>query len=314
MRYPGAHAVFDLFGGAGGNTIQFRHDFDKVLYLEINRENVSMAVNNYQVYWGDVCSSHGDNEEDERSQAGEETLAEVTMVEDDGDDSEKEGKEKSNDERETARRNEQEYKRNGGVEFYHGDFFKFQYPPPQCSATPPDTSSSTCAGASRFTRNDVVFLSPPWGGTSYANTAVWDLAKCQPYSIQEVVRRTRREFTDNIVLYLPRNSNLDEINRDRDLFPDLSSDEESDSDGSEDQCESRDSGSEDSSESESDNSSSSSSERDSSDGDSKPSPAPTRPKRPQVPALYLNEDGRCKALLLFLGPGLKPCKYDIYKN
>ncbi|VVT53283.1 uncharacterized protein SAPINGB_P003495 [Magnusiomyces paraingens] len=254
QRYPRAHAVFDAFGGAAGNTIQFARDFTKVLYLDVNGNNVAMARHNYGVYW---------------PRERQKVVAGVSIESES-----KEEKGEEEDEIKKARRealNREEYIKNEHTEFYQGDFFTFQYPP-----------AETVITDNRFTRNDVIFLSPPWGGTSYSKSNVWDLASCQPYSIQKVVRRAREAFSDNIVLYLPRNSNLDEIINDKDLFPDLPSGEVDDSDEEKDK-------------------------------DCKSVEDSEAPLRPRVPALYLNDNGRCRALLLFLGPGLEPLRHDFYK-
>lgn len=126
--------------------------------------------------------------------------------------------------------NAQQYVRNLGIEFYAVDFFDFKYPDSplqdlseiqkQHQQQSSSLSSSSLSQILQqkeqerreFKRTDVVFLSPPWGGPQYTDSQVWSLSKCKPYSIQEIVEHTRKRWTNNIVLYLPRNSDFDEIN------------------------------------------------------------------------------------------------------
>lgn len=251
LRYPKARAVVDAFGGAGGNTIQFAHDFEKVVYLDIEKENVEMAKNNCRIY--EVLDEKTTNEEplSEKDRYLQRRYGKsANKIKEKGDNDTTES-----DQVVIDKLNAKEYKNNRNIEFYLGDFFKFKYPPLLDSDTKEE-------GKPRVTRDDVVFLSPPWGGISYSKDEVWSLAKCEPYSIQATVQRARELFSENIVLYLPRNSDLDEIVNDKVIFPDLED---------------------------------------------------STVKKSLVPGFYLNHDGRCKALLLFLGPGLKPLKYDIYK-
>ncbi|XP_025831389.1 trimethylguanosine synthase [Agrilus planipennis] len=57
-------------------------------------------------------------------------------------------------------------------------------------------------------KGDVVFLSPPWGGPSYLNLPDYDLEKfLQPKPLSEVLE-TARKITENVALFLPRNSNI----------------------------------------------------------------------------------------------------------
>lgn len=56
----------------------------------------------------------------------------------------------------------------------------------------------------------VVFGSPPWGGPSYRAHEVFDLSTMQPYNL----RKLYDEFTKiskDVVLYLPRTSDLNEL-------------------------------------------------------------------------------------------------------
>lgn len=266
LRYPRAKSVLDAFGGAGGNTIQFAMEFEKVIYFDIDKENVEMSKNNCLVY--DVLLENDDDKDaDEHQKENQKRKNTKDQLQQDNDFAESQEMESCN---------AKEYHKNNNIEFYKADFFKFQYPPTlenkqngkQAGSTSLQTnknqqkekvaSTDTTQDPPRFTRDDVVFLSPPWGGVAYSQENVWSLSKCEPYSIQSTVKRAREAYTDNIVLYLPRNSDLDELLSDKDIFPD-----------------------------------------------------PDDKKK--IPGFYLTVQGRCKALIVFLGSGLEPLKCDIYK-
>lgn len=235
LRYPRAHAILDPFGGAGGNTIQFAMEFKKVIYFDIERENLNMARHNCRVY--DMLIENEENKQYEEEE------------------------EQESDDSEEALKKEhiEEYNKNNNIEFYKTDFFKFKYPPIDKEEQKKEEP--------RFTREDVVFLSPPWGGVAYSEDSAWSLAKCQPYSIQSIVKHARKTYSNNIILYLPRNLDLDELMKDKDIFPELNGTDQGKS----------------------------------------------KAEKKITPAFYLNQNGRCKAMLIFLGPGLEFLKYDIYK-
>jgi len=63
-------------------------------------------------------------------------------------------------------------------------------------------------------RADVIFLSPPWGGPSYAEVEVFDLS--QPYTsgASSVAHMTRAlNVADAIACFLPRNTNCEELSK-----------------------------------------------------------------------------------------------------
>ncbi|KAK6537679.1 hypothetical protein TWF694_011853 [Orbilia ellipsospora] len=79
------------------------------------------------------------------------------------------------------------------IEFVKADFFEF---------------------AEKWTRDidiGVVFLSPPWGGPSYKHEAIFDL-ESMTYGGNEIYSAARK-MTPDIVLYLPRNGDLNQIAR-----------------------------------------------------------------------------------------------------
>jgi trimethylguanosine synthase len=59
---------------------------------------------------------------------------------------------------------------------------------------------------------DVVFLSPPWGGVNYMRRdTIYDLEESLlPVSASKLIEATRK-VTNNIALYLPRNSNTKQL-------------------------------------------------------------------------------------------------------
>ncbi|XP_039444293.1 trimethylguanosine synthase [Culex pipiens pallens] len=58
---------------------------------------------------------------------------------------------------------------------------------------------------------DAVFLSPPWGGPSYLKDEVYDLeASLIPVPATELMRKAR-QISPNVALYLPRNSNTQQL-------------------------------------------------------------------------------------------------------
>ncbi|RMZ80878.1 hypothetical protein DV737_g2751, partial [Chaetothyriales sp. CBS 132003] len=61
-------------------------------------------------------------------------------------------------------------------------------------------------------RFGVIFASPPWGGPGYHVDDIFDLDTMLPYSIGDIFGRLSK-VTKHVVLYLPRNSNLEQISR-----------------------------------------------------------------------------------------------------
>lgn len=57
---------------------------------------------------------------------------------------------------------------------------------------------------------DYIFLSPPWGGTEYKESRVYSIKKYMYPDITEIVR-VSLNVADNILFFLPRNLDLDEL-------------------------------------------------------------------------------------------------------
>ncbi|KIW29991.1 uncharacterized protein PV07_05772 [Cladophialophora immunda] len=56
----------------------------------------------------------------------------------------------------------------------------------------------------------VIFASPPWGGPGYREAEVFDLEAMQPYPFSHLYESLQK-LTPNVVLYLPRTSDLRQI-------------------------------------------------------------------------------------------------------
>ncbi|EOA89901.1 uncharacterized protein SETTUDRAFT_127397 [Exserohilum turcica Et28A] len=61
-------------------------------------------------------------------------------------------------------------------------------------------------------KNVVVFASPPWGGTEYGADNVFDLTKMEPYNLDKLYKSFTK-ISKEVVLYLPRTSDLNQIAR-----------------------------------------------------------------------------------------------------
>lgn len=59
---------------------------------------------------------------------------------------------------------------------------------------------------------DAVFLSPPWGGPEYSASATFDLDTMIPPPLSALdIFRAARQVTDNVVFFLPRNVDVDQV-------------------------------------------------------------------------------------------------------
>lgn len=76
-----------------------------------------------------------------------------------------------------------------------------------------DVNSSM--GNSVENHKPVIFLSPPWGGPNYQKESVWSLSDNflqGSYNMNDVVESClKRGLGNRIVVFLPRNSDIDEI-------------------------------------------------------------------------------------------------------
>ena len=57
---------------------------------------------------------------------------------------------------------------------------------------------------------DYVFLSPPWGGPEYKNETIYSLKKWITPDIDKIIQKSFK-ISQNIILYLPRNTDLEEL-------------------------------------------------------------------------------------------------------
>lgn len=58
---------------------------------------------------------------------------------------------------------------------------------------------------------DVVFLSPPWGGPEYLRSDVYDIESTLQPQPASILMQTARKITPNIAIYLPRNTNTQQL-------------------------------------------------------------------------------------------------------
>lgn len=106
-----------------------------------------------------------------------------------------------------ARHNARIYGVEDRIEFILGDYTSF------AASYPHRTSAKSI---------DVVFLSPPWGGPSYLTTAPsssdknrgpkYSLSALSPLPGSELIELTRN-ISNNIALYVPRNTDLHEVSK-----------------------------------------------------------------------------------------------------
>ncbi|XP_037903290.1 trimethylguanosine synthase isoform X2 [Hermetia illucens] len=90
---------------------------------------------------------------------------------------------------EMAKHNADIYGVSDKIEFITGDYFQL----------------------AKTIRADAVFLSPPWGGPKYKCNVVYDLdTDLQPLPASSLFKLTR-EITNNIAIYLPKNSNTQQL-------------------------------------------------------------------------------------------------------
>ncbi|XP_063535484.1 trimethylguanosine synthase-like isoform X2 [Cydia strobilella] len=92
---------------------------------------------------------------------------------------------------EMARHNSTIYGVEDRIKFIVGDFFEI-------------------AKFAPFLKADMVFLSPPWGGPNYVKDQPFDIETLAPRPASELVRAARK-ISSAVTLYLPRNSNRDQI-------------------------------------------------------------------------------------------------------
>ena len=89
---------------------------------------------------------------------------------------------------ELARHNAKIYGVEDRIEFIVGDYMKL--------------APTLCA--------DVVFLSPPWGGPTYSDAAVFDLQTMIPMDGFKIFELSR-EITENIAYFVPKNTNIEQL-------------------------------------------------------------------------------------------------------
>ncbi|KAH3668177.1 hypothetical protein OGAPHI_001931 [Ogataea philodendri] len=92
------------------------------------------------------------------------------------------------------------------IEFVHCDW---KYALPTTSPTDQAAYNKT----QQFIQNiksDIVFASPPWGGPEYLNQEKFNLRNIEPLPLEDLLRSCL-QISPVIVLFLPRNSDLDQL-------------------------------------------------------------------------------------------------------
>lgn len=56
-----------------------------------------------------------------------------------------------------------------------------------------------------------VFLSPPWGGPKYLDSVFYDLDQTKPVDVKSLVNLCREWLSNELILFLPRNSNIQQL-------------------------------------------------------------------------------------------------------
>ena len=92
----------------------------------------------------------------------------------------------SKDKIELTQNNSSVYACPKNITYYHKDFFDFNI------------------------KSDYLFLSPPWGGEEYKNDEHFSLKKWIHPDIEKIISHSF-ELSNNLILYLPRNTNINEL-------------------------------------------------------------------------------------------------------
>ena len=61
-----------------------------------------------------------------------------------------------------------------------------------------------------YEKSDIIFLSPPWGGMDYKNSDYYSLKEWVYPDIEKILE-TSLNISDNIILFLPKNIEIEEL-------------------------------------------------------------------------------------------------------
>ncbi|KAL6247342.1 putative diacylglycerol O-acyltransferase tgs1 [Rhinocladiella similis] len=100
-----------------------------------------------------------------------------------------------------AKHNAEIYGVSDKITWFHGDCFEI------LGAMESRTEKTVDALKAIVGQFGVIFASPPWGGPSYRNAEIFDLESMEPYTFSHLYKSFRK-VTSDIVLYLPRTSDL----------------------------------------------------------------------------------------------------------
>ncbi|VEU24092.1 DEKNAAC105385 [Brettanomyces naardenensis] len=227
------HSILDLFCGGGGNTIQFLRYFERVYGLDSNPMHLQCSLNNANVYfdeeiirdhlnlieceWGGADTGEADEASGLVNRSGSNDFEVGGQIRNDGDihdgdeeDSDEEDSDEENSNEEDSGKEDSD-KENSESSSEDSDI--------STSSSSVSDSSSTSSSADNYTKTvdylkeqhiDVIFASPPWGGPSYLKSEKYDLNRLLPLDLGSLLR-SLRVISDRIVLFLPRNSDLEQI-------------------------------------------------------------------------------------------------------
>lgn len=95
-----------------------------------------------------------------------------------------------------AQNNARVYSVESAIQFVHADCFSWL--------------SSALESGEIVPAETVIFASPPWGGPAYRNTEIFDLETMTPYGLHTIEEACKGM---QLVLFLPRNGDLNQISR-----------------------------------------------------------------------------------------------------
>ena len=214
---PNATKCCDVACGGGGNSIQFAYFFDYVVAIDINPINLYCTSHNSEIYGvrDHVITLNGDwnvlSQDD--SWIPNEVIAAGTTGADDHN-----NKENGDDEIDECEFPEEELENEGNEDVdYNEEFFQIDENSEEHgdAVTGGATGAWSGEGTTRWNKEDeekpfdFIFSSPPWGGVDYSRDG-FDLESMPSFPLTKMLTQFKK-FTNNIGLYLPKLSDLDQL-------------------------------------------------------------------------------------------------------
>lgn len=174
--------VMDAFAGGGGNVIQFISDFDVVFAADLNLRHLHCTKKNSEVYFSEAIVSK------------KLKLLPLNWVYADDSIPDTFVDEKFEETGNGSKKDERIY------------------------ANKEDSLESLAV--LKDIKFDCIFGSPPWGGPEYYKEKHFNLNHILPFELDKLLR-ILLQYTDNVCLFLPKNSNLGQLQKiTASLFPD----------------------------------------------------------------------------------------------